>query len=80
MPGRIRSLREWRARQVWTIRDLATAAGVSTRTVVQAEAGAVAPHPLTIRKIAAALGVEPMQVKEFRAALRRRASRGKDAA
>ena len=62
-------LREVRARRVLTIRALATRAEVAKRTVVEIEAGRVVPRFATVRKLAAALEVEPAEVDEFRAAI-----------
>ncbi len=75
----MQTLRETRAARVLTIRELATAAGVSTRTIVQVEAGQIVPRFATLKKIAAALGVEPAEITEFAAAIEE-TSRGKEAA
>jgi len=64
-----RGLGRWRRERLLTIRGLAEAAGVSPRTVLLVEHGQQVPRPGTIRKLAAALGVEPAQVREFRAAM-----------
>jgi DNA-binding XRE family transcriptional regulator len=50
-------------------RDLAQEAGVTQKTIVDLELGRVEPHLQTMRKLAAALGVEPLEVKEFRKAI-----------
>ena len=52
-----------------SIRDLAKAAGVSPHTVLLIEHGERAPRPSTIRKLSEALGINPAQVREFRAAM-----------
>ena len=65
----IRSLGQWRRQRLLTIRGLAKEAGVTPLTVQRVEHGRQAPQPGTIRKLAAALGVEPAQVREFRAAM-----------
>ena len=65
----IRTLMQWRRERLLTIRSLAAAAGVSTRTVLRLEHGLQVPHPSTIKTLAAALGVEPRQVREFRSAM-----------
>jgi transcriptional regulator with XRE-family HTH domain len=65
----IRTLSELRREKLQTIRALASLAGVSTRTVLRIEHGVQTPHPGTIKKLSAALGVEPVQVREFRAAM-----------
>ena len=73
------TLRELRTRQVLTIRDLAAKAGVATGTIVRIEAGEPAPRFVTMRKIAAALGVEPGEIAEFAQAIEA-AAEGKEAA
>ena len=45
-------------------KELAAAAGVSNRTIVDIEAGRVRPHPATLRKLAKALGVKPAALAE----------------
>ena len=73
------SLREVRLRQFLSIRELATRASVSTRTIVQIEQGRTSPTFKTARKIAAALDVAPGEIAEF-AAMVDEALEGKDAA
>ena len=73
------SLRELRAARLLSVRALAEQASVSPRTIVQIEAGRLAPRFVTMRKIATALGVEPSEVSEFAAAIQQ-AAEGKDAA
>ena len=60
-------LQEARRRRFLSIRDLAKRAGVSPRTIVEAEAGRRVPYFVTARKIAEALGVEPGEIDEFAA-------------
>jgi transcriptional regulator with XRE-family HTH domain len=60
------SLRELRIRRLLSLRELAKRADVAQRTVVEAEAGRQAPRPSTMRKLAEALDVDPMEVDEFR--------------
>jgi transcriptional regulator with XRE-family HTH domain len=55
-------LRELRRRRVVTQAELAAGAGVSVATIRRIEAGAAVPHPRTVRKLAAALGVEPVSL------------------
>jgi DNA-binding XRE family transcriptional regulator len=50
-------LRDLRAEHVLSQQDLAELAGVSKTTIVGIEAGRIHPHPSTVRKLAAALGV-----------------------
>lgn len=73
----MRSLREWRIARLMSVRDLARAAGISTKTVTQLEYGRHRPTFATMRKVAAALEAEPAEIAEFAAALEHW---GKDAA
>ncbi len=66
-------LRAWRAERLLTIRGLAGLAGVAPSTIYLVEAGRTTPQPSVMRRIAAALGAEPMQIDEFRAAIAARA-------
>ena len=63
------TLREVRLRRFWSQRELAKRAGVAQRTIVEAELGRQVPHLATMRKLAEALGVDPIEVDEFRAAV-----------
>jgi DNA-binding XRE family transcriptional regulator len=47
-----------------TQRELAAQANVAQKTIVDIETGKIRPHPTTIRKLAAALGVEPEALAE----------------
>jgi DNA-binding XRE family transcriptional regulator len=58
-------LREARLKKFLSIRALAAQAGVSTRTIVEAEAGRRTPYFGSARKIAAALELEPGEIEEF---------------
>ncbi len=73
------TLRELRTARLWSIRDLAQRARVSTATIVAIEHGKAALRFVTMRKIAGALGIEPGEVDEFAAAIRQ-AAEGKAAA
>jgi len=55
-------LRELRAEHVLSQQDLAERAQVSKTTIVHIEAGRSQPYPSTVRKIAAALDMEPREV------------------
>ncbi len=64
------TLREWRAHRALAMADLVEATGVAKSTIVAIEHGRVkALKRKTMRRLADALGVEPMQVTEFRRAL-----------
>jgi DNA-binding XRE family transcriptional regulator len=73
----VETVRGLRARRMHTIRSLSAAAGVAQKTIVDIEAGRLTPQFGTMRKIAAALGVEPTEVAEFVTAIE---ARGKAAA
>lgn len=67
-----RSLRELRAERLMTIRELAQLAGVAPSTIYLIESGRSIPHLAVVRRIAAALKVDPQQVTEFRRAIQAR--------
>ncbi len=67
--SRARTLRQVRAARMLTVRALAQAAGCSPYTVHQVEMGRRVPQFDTIRRLAAALEVEPAEIVEFRRAL-----------
>lgn len=69
----VKTLREQRTRRLLTLRALARQAGVAPRTLLWIEQGRTVPQLGTIGRIAAALGVEPGQVAEFRRAMARHA-------
>jgi transcriptional regulator with XRE-family HTH domain len=59
-----------RRRRFWSQRDLAQKAGVAVGTIVGLERGQTQhPRLKVMRQIAAALGVEPLEVDEFRRAI-----------
>ncbi len=62
-------LRELREARFLTQLQLAEAARVATATIVRIEQGQVAPNFQTIRKLAAALGIEPGELVTDPAAL-----------
>jgi transcriptional regulator with XRE-family HTH domain len=61
---RLTRLRALRERKVLTQQELADKAGITRATLSRLEAGAENPYPSTIRKLAAALGVEPETLME----------------
>ncbi len=67
-------LRAIRLARALSQRDLAEQAGVTQKTVLDLELGRQEPRLRTIRRIAAALGVEPAEVDEFREALEAKAA------
>ena len=70
MEARVARLAQWRRRGPWTQAELAAAAGVALSTLRAIEHGRHrTPHPRSIRALAAALGVDPAAVAEFRPAL-----------
>jgi transcriptional regulator with XRE-family HTH domain len=68
------SLRAIRAARLLSIRELAHRARVAPSTVYLIEAGRSTPRPRVIRQLAAALGLEPSAVDEFRQAMEHAAS------
>ena len=63
------SLREARLQALLSMRQLARKAGVSPTTIYLLERGQHSPQLLTIYKLSRALGIEPAEINEFRAAL-----------
>ncbi|MFQ5875159.1 MAG: helix-turn-helix domain-containing protein [Dehalococcoidia bacterium] len=59
MPLRLRAIRE---SQFLTQRELAAKAGLGIATIVRVEKGQQAPTFRTIKRLAAALGVEPAEL------------------
>jgi transcriptional regulator with XRE-family HTH domain len=59
------SLREHRQQRLMTVRELAAAASITPKTLVDIEHGRRLPHFGTIKSLAAALGVEWREVAEF---------------
>ena len=55
-------LAEWRRRRALAQRDLAAASGVGASTVNRIEKGHQAARPSTVRRLAAALGVDPAEL------------------
>jgi transcriptional regulator with XRE-family HTH domain len=62
---------EARATKALSIRHLARLSGVAARTIYGIEHGQVVPMLPTIYKLAEALGIEPIEVDEFRVAIER---------
>jgi transcriptional regulator with XRE-family HTH domain len=56
------TLKTLRIEQALTQEELACRAGVSTNTVARLERKETEPHMPTVRKLAAALGVEPRRL------------------
>lgn len=56
---RIKAARE---RKVWGQAELARAAGLSPNTLYRIENGTHRPRPITIRKLAEALGLDPAEL------------------
>jgi transcriptional regulator with XRE-family HTH domain len=55
-------LRLFRLRRAFTQADLAERSGVSAMTIIRLEANSNAARPSTVRKLAKALGVTPLQL------------------
>ena len=62
---------EARAAKLLTVRELATKAGVESKTVYSVEKGLVVPTLTTVRKLSEALEIDPKEIDEFRAAIER---------
>ena len=69
----VRSLREWRIAKALEQRELARRAGIGVATLYNLERGLSRGYPRTWRKLAEALGVEPLQILEYRQARGQRA-------
>jgi len=69
------TLRQARIEKLLTQRDLAVRAGISLSTVHLTETGQTIPRLMAVRKIAAALDVEPASIAEFAEAIRWRSGR-----
>ncbi len=57
-------LKELRERKLLSQRELAALSGVSRTTLARLESGEDEPQPRTVRKLVAALGVEPAELWE----------------
>jgi transcriptional regulator with XRE-family HTH domain len=53
----------------WSIRELAQQAGVATRTINNIELGRTTPSLATIKSLSEALGVDALEIDEFRDAI-----------
>ncbi len=63
----MKTIREWRAVRYMGFNELKKAAGVTSQTLSALESGSGrVPRFETMRKIAAALGVDPSEIVEFR--------------
>jgi transcriptional regulator with XRE-family HTH domain len=60
------ALRQWRVRALLSQLDLARMAGVSPSTISLIETGKATPNYGTVRKLAAALGVSPLELAHGR--------------
>ncbi len=58
----VQKLRELRQRRVLTLRELEERSGVAYNTIWRLENGRGGAQPRTIRKLAAALGVDPEEL------------------
>lgn len=74
MSNEVRSLADWRHRRLLTQVELHAMCRRAVRrsTISAIESGAVTrPHPRTMRIISRALGLEPVQIREFSDAMAR---------
>ncbi len=65
-------LKEVRARQLLTVRELAEQAHISPSTISVIEKGHGRPALSTIRKLSELLSIDPMEIEEFRDAIEAR--------
>jgi transcriptional regulator with XRE-family HTH domain len=65
----VASLRDERIKRLLSVRALAELAGVAPTTVHLIETGQRRPQFLTIHRISEAMGVDPLEVQEFRSVL-----------
>lgn len=63
------SLRDIRLSRALSQRDLALKAGVSPKTIVDLEQGRQEPRLRTMRRLAEALGVAPLEIDNFKQAI-----------
>jgi transcriptional regulator with XRE-family HTH domain len=63
-------LTEARRTRLLSIRALAERAGLATRTINEIELGRTTPSLLTIKKISEVLEIDPLEIDEFRKAIR----------
>jgi len=75
--AKARALAEIRLEQGMSRRALARRAGCSPVTIFGAESGRRVPIPQTARKLSEALGVELIEVAEFKSALEKWAPRSR---
>ena len=65
-----RPLRDVRAEQLLSMRELARLANVAPSTIYLIETGRSTPHLSVVRRLARALKVDPVTITEFRRAIR----------
>lgn len=65
----MRPLRALRTAKLMSVRELANVAGVTPKTVTDVEYGRRRPTYETMRRIASALDVDPLEVAEFAATI-----------
>jgi transcriptional regulator with XRE-family HTH domain len=63
-------LHDWRLRKLMTLRDLDKKSGVSVTTIHAIERSGRTPSLKSIRAISEALGIDPLEIDEFRAIIR----------
>ncbi len=66
MGDEVKSLRHWRAERALGLKELAARAGVSHSTILRIERGETLSQARVYRKLAQALGIEPLQIAEYR--------------
>lgn len=63
----VKSLREWRIARGYGLRELSRLAGVSYPALARIEQGKTRGRPSTYRALAQALGIDVLQIREYRA-------------
>ncbi len=71
----MKPLREWRTDRLMSIRELAEAAGVTHKTIIQLEHGRQRPTYATMRRLPDTLQATPGEITEFAAVLEERKKR-----
>ncbi len=62
----VKPLREWRVSRGYGVRELCRLAGVNYPALLRIEQGKSRGRASTFRKLAEALGIEPLQIAEYR--------------
>jgi transcriptional regulator with XRE-family HTH domain len=69
-------LREARARKLFSAKELASLSGVSESNIYSIEHGGWLPSLGTVKKLSSVLGVDPMEISEFKASIEKSSGKG----